>query len=75
MNFKLTYSDFLEVSKYIEKQCDHSDLMLGFDALNRLVIKTCTKYGEEVTITVFDGDHSKFPTLTKTGRLNDEDSK
>lgn len=69
--FKLSYSDFKEITEFITKKCDHTDLTIRLDPMGRLIINTSNGMSQEITITAYTAENSKFPTLTKVSRLKD----
>jgi hypothetical protein len=76
MSFSITHSDAMEVFEHIKKHSNGSSITLEIDVNdNRLMLKYVNKLEESCLVTIYrattDNTATYFPTITKTGRLND----
>lgn len=77
MNFKMTFSDFKDIAEHLLNKANQNAITFELDHNETtLRVKFVDKMDDQCIITIFsarsDIESNKFPTLTKTGRLNDE---
>lgn len=74
MNFKLSYSNFELLNKYIEKKAKGADLTLSVTHQGQLEVKLSNTAQEQVIITLFEDREggASLPKIAVTRRLGDE---
>jgi len=72
MNFKMKYSDFDELIKYVTEKAKGSALSFEINLEGNLLIKLVDTVGDQVTVEVYPESVDYFPRITKTYRLQEE---
>lgn len=71
-NFKMSYDDFVLLSKYVTGKCKGSSVKFDLTRDTQLVIQVATELGEVASVYVYDESTPRFPEVQKTVRLGDE---
>jgi hypothetical protein len=75
MIFKMSYSDFELLAKYLERQAKGKDITLNYQQNQFLEVRVSNLLEEPVVITLYpqeDGKATSFPKISVTRRLGDE---
>lgn len=75
MNFKMSYSDFELLAKYLGKEAKGKDITLSYQHNQFLEVRVSNNLEEPVVVTMYpqeDGKATSFPKISVTRRLGDE---